>query len=279
MSDQSMLSMHLEHLVKRQTNINHICANFNNNDTHVEQIFLLFQLPLQSLDLQFSERDNMRGVIHFLFSGCMNQPLERLSLRSMFQRDRQALAQDLRGLRNEISGYPSRPECLHLKAFSLHGFDLNQIFSDLSQMVDFSSLQSLTLTHCTNIDGFIRDVGAALVSTSSALQHVFLEVDTSECLADLLQCSKRLTSAHFSLGERSSQRWKSPWQRLQLNSPILRSLGLHWRQFEHQSGPSQVCGVFPGLNQLANLEELGVQLGEPDLDPANWELSNESDFS
>ena len=110
-----------------------------------------------------------------------------------------------------------------------------------------------------------------LGSTISALQHVFLEVDTSECLADLLQCSKRLTSAHLSVGESASGRLGTSWGSIQLNLPGLKSLGLHWRQFERQLGSRR---VLHRLNELANLEEFGIQLGDPDLNPANWEPSN-----
>lgn len=250
------------HLQDRQRRIRHLCViwdaswNIQRNEfyTSITPFF-----PLHTLDIQFKERKGMADVLRDVFR---NSTLKRLSLSRYFQRDSQALVHDMQSL----SGLRK----LRLESLCLSGFDLNNLFNHLTLAVDLSSLLSLTLKGCGHADGFVKDIGLALRNTSSSLQHIYAEVNFDGCLKELLDCSSNLTSAHLS--------WENNdesvlWSWIERNGPRLRSIGAHRSSegLEAIEDQWRYLGYWGRILQpLPNLEQLGIQLSESDLNLNNW---------
>lgn len=229
---------------------------------------------MQTLDILFTGPKDFLKLLEGLFSDRFSG-LKRLSLNrhpDSFESD--LLAPHL--YRCLVKN--KRRRCFRLESLRLSSFDVKEVFEPLEALVDLSMLVELHLSECMEADEFLQDLGRKLKENqmSPPLHHPYAgRIPFSNSLDDLLDCSENLSE--FSLIAGNSE-INSLWARIHRIGPSLKLLGLHtFRQGPFEDFLKNGDHDFfwkPFFKACPNLEQLGYQLQERDLELHEWEYAD-----
>jgi hypothetical protein len=232
---------------------------------------------LKTLDIQFESTSQLRESAHYL---TWKGPAESNSI--------------LQKLRISVSGQPKHSEIftkavtdrhvpqerrlVNVKQLTLQGFNLSNLFTSVSLMVDVQALTHLTLWKCDAAHLFMQELVGTFGATKLELEHLAVRLDekTPEnvdgCLEGLFGiCS--LTSLHLTWDGVSNGRPATTLANISHLAPSLRSLSFHDGSVDAIDHDVEYLGTHFGesLGACDELQQLGLQVNDQWVDPAVWD--------
>jgi len=161
----------------------------------------------------------------------------------------------------------SQDELLTLPHLKLYKVDVDQIWCCLAATIDFSNLKTLALYNCKD-DTFYGKFVSSLNCRSPALEHVYVTIDNSDPISDLLHCCENLTSLH--LVWTMDCNLDKFWRMIERRGPGLKSLGVHQPNILDPFG-----GASDELSRLLstcqNVQHLRLPIDIEVMEASTWE--------